>query len=107
MPSEAKDPIVKIPCLSLNQAWSVGSDECREAVVFYSSGRHKCPQLGVERAEHLKDSCQASALKVHFQRIELMEEFCRVTCSSSFFNATSKVLLDIDVSNWGSREQNI
>jgi hypothetical protein len=31
----------------------------------------------------------------------------QVTCSSSFFNATSKVLIDIDVPNWGSREQNI
>ena len=39
------------------------SDGCEEAVVFYGSARHRCPQLGVERAEHLKDSCRASALK--------------------------------------------
>jgi hypothetical protein len=74
------------PCLSLNQAWSVETDGCGEAVVFYGSARHRCPQLGVERAEHLKDSCRASALKQcgSFPR-DGAAKGAAVECISSFF----------------------
>ena len=79
--SNSKNPVPVV-----NQAWSVGSDGCGEAVVFYGSARHRCPQLGVERAEHLKDSCRASALKQCGSfPMDGAARGAAVECISSFF----------------------